>query len=254
MNSNPTKSALIQLTIVLLVSLSGAVAPAFADTDETPSSTPGLRPFKAEYALYHDNTKLGEVIRTLSQNDKGDYIFESISNTTGWVRLFVKDEIIERSVFTLVDGNPRPSSYLYDRHGGKKKRHVKLLFDWDKMKVTNIIDNDPWTMEIPAGTQDKLLYQLTMMLDLQAKERDFNYEVADGGRLKDYVFTFEGPEQIKTPLGRLDTVRLVRHKPDLTITIWLAPKLGYMPARIEQEEKKDGGDKLRLSIQSVIGR
>jgi len=56
--------------------------------------------------------------------------------------------------------------YFYERYGGRHNRQVKLIFNWKKLKVTNIINNDLWQMKVPEDTIDKLLYQLILMSDL----------------------------------------------------------------------------------------
>ncbi len=207
--------------------------------------------FSARYVLKRGGFKVGEVRRTLTAAKDGSYIYESLSKPTGLATLFVKDRIFERSTWRYVSRHPRPESYLYERTGGRKERHVKLLFDWNKGIVTNIIDNDPWKMRIPDLAQDKLLYQLTLMRDLQQGKKRLVYDVADGGKLKTYRFEILGKETVKTALGTVTALKLHRRKKDKTITIWCAIDFNYLPVKIQQNGGSEG--KLRLYIDSVEG-
>ena len=106
-------------------------------------------------------------------------------------------------------------------------------------------------MHISPTTQDKLLYQLTMMLDLKAGRKKLQYEIADGGTLKDYEFNVIGEEEIDTPMGKLHTVKLERVNDVRHTTIWCAESLEYLPVRIEQVEKDNAS--LAMLIHEVTG-
>jgi hypothetical protein len=159
------------------------------------------------------------------------------------------DYIDESSVWDLVEGRPRPLKYQY-HHSGRKKgdRHAVLDFDWTKGIVTNRINNDPWTMKVPTGAQDKLLYHYTMMRDLKAGRPVLSYEVADGGELKNFTFKRLGTETVNTALGRLQAEKLERIHGSRRTVIWCAPALDYMPVRIEQHKE---GDKVTMEIREL---
>ncbi len=205
--------------------------------------SPAIPAFTAHYELLRNGKmKVGEVKRTTAIQENGAITFESYSKTTGLAALFIKDKITERTSFIL-DGNTiQPQDYLYDRKGGKRSRVVKLNFDWAKKSVTNAINGEPWQMEISPGTQDKLSYQLQLMIDLQANLTAFNYPVADGGTLKEYRFTLLGEETIKTPMGKIETIKIKRERAadsKRKTTIWFAKSLHYLPVRIKQGKSDD---------------
>ncbi len=207
--------------------------------------------FSAEYVLKRNGVSLGNATRSLRTAGEGRYIFESVTYATGMIAWFVKDRIEERSIWTFHEGQVRPLEYVYNRHGGKKARRVKLLFDWGRGVVTNNIDGDPWRMDIPAGTQDKLLHQLAIMQDLKKGRTDLQYNVADGGRLKNYRFEVLGEEMMNTPLGKFKTVKIERLDDKRDTIVWCAPALNYLPVRLEQQETD--GSRLSMDIQSVKG-
>ena len=203
-----------------------------------------VREFTARYkADYHYNAGMllsANMERRLSRNPDGSYTFASKMEATGLLALLLSDNIEESSVWALVDGRPRPLKYQYHHTGRKQgdERHAVLDFDWKKGVVTNRINDDPWTMKVPTGAQDKLLYQYTLMRDLQAGRTAFAYDIADGGELKNFRFERAGTETITTPLGSLQTVKLQRLHGSRRDVIWCAVALDYLPVRIEQY--KDG--------------
>ncbi len=217
--------------------------------------SPTIPTFTAHYELLRNGKmKVGEVKRTTTVQENGAITFESYSKTTGLAALFIKDKITERSTYIL-DGNTiQPQNYLYDRKGGKRSRVVKLNFDWTNKNVTNAINGAPWQMEISPGTQDKLSYQLQLMLDLQAGLTQFDYPVADGGTLKAYRFTLLGEETIKTPMGKIETIKIKRERAadsKRKTTIWFAKSLRYLPVRIKQG--KSDKEFVTLEIKKVEG-
>ena len=218
---------------------------------QTAVAEPLPRSFSASYEFSRNGLNVGYVKRNLHVSSDGGYTFESVSEATGFISLFVRDKIFEHSIWTYANNRPRPSQYVYRRDGGRKERHVKLNFDWQEGVVTNTINDDPWQMHIPPDAQDKLLYQLTLMIDLKAGKQNLHYEIADGGTLKDYEFVILGQEKIDSPMGELDTVKLERVNDVRHTTIWCAKSLDYLPVRIEQVEKDNS--RLALLIHDVTG-
>ena len=75
------------------------------------------------------------------------------------------------------------------------------------------------------------------------------FAVADGGKLKHYLFDAVGPEIVRTARGQFNTVvvqrRQAEHNPRRT-QLWLAPRLHYLPVRIRHTERDEGVFELRL--------
>lgn len=210
-----------------------------------------LSPFKAAYTLSRAGVSVGTVLRTLRRENNATYVYESQSQTTGMMSVFLKDRILERSHWHVVNDTMRSLSYVYERSGGSKQRNVHLAFDWQNRIVTNDVDGDTWKMSIPDGAMDKLLYQIAVMRDLRAGKAKLAYEVADGGKLKTYEFHIEGDDLIETALGTLKTTRVTRNRDDRVTTIWCAVDYQYLPVQIEQVEENHG--LLRLTIESLEG-
>lgn len=134
-----------------------------------------------------------------------------------------------------------PLHYLYTRRGLGRDRTAELTFDWSKNSVTNKVQKTTWQMDIAQKVQDKLSYQIQLQQDLLSGKQNFSYQIADGGRLKEYKFTTVGEELLDTPLGKVNTVKVKRSREnDARITYaWLAKDWNYLLVRLQQEEKGD---------------
>jgi hypothetical protein len=230
-------------TALFLLCVSQALAGEEAKQPRLPES------FSVTYVLTKGPLTLAEMTRKLYQNKQGHYVFESYSKPVGYARWFTDSTLLEKTEWIYHGNQLRPLFYSYDRKSSKRERHVHLSFDWEKMRVTNNINNEPWTMKIPEGTLDKLLYHLAVMYDLERGKRALSYQVADGGTLKDFKFIDLGNETIKTPLGTFDTVKL-KYTGKRETLLWCAKELAYLPVRMTQDDK---GISLTMKIKSVSG-
>lgn len=196
-------------------------------------------PFTAEYKVTKGIMSVGTTTRKLQHHGNGYYTFESITKPGGIAKLFTSGQVVERSNWRWMDNKLIPQEYDYD-NSGDQKRKVKLIFDWEKNEVTNIINGDPWTMELEEDTLDKLIYQLAVMYDLSDGVKQLSYKVADGGKMKTYTIEIAGEERLVTELGTFNTIKVVRTYNERTTIMWCARELQYLPARIEQRKNDDG--------------
>jgi hypothetical protein len=200
-----------------------------------------LPEFKASYELTRGSMKIGNSTIELSTGANGSYTYKSRSWPVRWVAWFLKDKLYETSRGKLTDAGIRPDHYTYKRTGGRKEREANLTFNWQTMRVQNDVEDSKWEMDIPAGTLDKLVSQLGMMHALARGDTDITFNIADGGKLKEYRFRVVGQETLETPAGTFETVKITRLRDDnkRETFIWCAPSLHYLPVRIWQREKDD---------------
>jgi len=196
--------------------------------------------FSANYSIHMNGFQAGELKRSLSTNVDGSRTFKSVSQAKGVFAFFKPDLIEEMTVWTYHLKGIRPTSYLYQRTGGKKEKFLKLNFDWHNNTVHIDDHKHPWTLAIETNTLDKLVYQLNLMADLADNKTQFSYRIADGGKLKTYKIDILSEETITTPLGTIKAIKLIRHR-DKTkgrqTILWCAPALNYLPIMLEHTEK-----------------
>ncbi|TCK08613.1 DUF3108 domain-containing protein [Marinobacterium mangrovicola] len=206
--------------------ISAALAPAVsADT---------LTPFRATYTANLDaGVELNaNAYRELRQQDDGTWIFDSTADA-------VVARQHEASHFTYSDDQIQPLKYRYERKLLGRERLVDLKFNWAKSRVTTTVEEKPWSMKIPDGTQDKLSYQLQLRLDLAAGKKELVYEVADGGLLSEYRFRVIGEETVETPAGKFNALKVERVRGEdakRTTHLWFAPELEYLIVKLYQVE------------------
>lgn len=221
------------LTGILLVQCMALSASASADAQ--------VPVFTAMYTLTRGDMTVGTRQLKFSRDLPGEYEFVSTTETAGIAAIFKNDKIHESSLGTYDGEEIVPRLYAYQHTGKKKDRQVKIKFDWDENMATNIIGGKRWSMPIVNGTQDKLIYLISMMKDLMNNHRQFQYRIADGGKLKTYRFIILGKENITTPIGEYSAIKIkrIRKNNKRNTLIWCAERLNYLPIKIEQR-KKDG--------------
>jgi Protein of unknown function (DUF3108) len=205
----------------------------FAETKLAEPITKAPITFDNEYKakLYGFNITVNSRLSNIADND-----YELVFNVDALI-----GSIKEKSHFQWnpLTATIKPIDYTYRRTGLGKSKSAELLFDWKNKSVTNKVDNSSWTMDIEKNVQDKLSYQAQLQLDLMKGLNNFSYQIADGGRLKEYKFTIESEEILDTPLGKVNTVKVKRSRDnDERITYaWLAKEWSYLLVRLQQEEK-----------------
>ena len=192
--------------------------------------------FTAYYEVIKSGITVGETKRSVYPLSEDTFIFRSETNPRGIASWLSSARVVEKSIWKFTNNEIRPLEYSYKNTSGDKIRHVKLLFDWAKMRVTNIINGDPWHMALVPGLQDKLLYQLQMMQDLASGANQLKYSVADGGRIKEYSLEILGNEPLEISLGRFATTKLKRSTDTRTTIWWCAEELRFLPIKIQQEK------------------
>ncbi len=150
-----------------------------------------------------------------------------------WMRLN------EWSEFEVVEGKTiRPLSYHYTRKGLGTDRPIHIYFDYENGVINASKGDKKYQMPLQPGTLDKLSYQVQMQMDLlsQPDAPELSYTVANHDRLKDYMFSFQQRETIKTGLGTLEAIVYARTNKDKTTEIWLSPVQYFLPVKIQQTE------------------
>jgi hypothetical protein len=213
---------------------------------ETAKPEPSL--FRAVYKADYKGLPISaKGIRELRRTEDGHY--ELSSKATA---LFAS--ITETTEFKISGNSFIPLEYQYHRSGIGRKRDAVLNFNWEENTVLNNVQNKPWTMDVPVGALDKLLYQFKLREDLRAAYENqqpwptLSYVIADGGKLKNYEFEVLGEEEIATPVGNLKTIKAtrVRDSRDRESTFWLAPEYDFLLVKFQQLEADGDGFELLL--------
>ena len=203
--------------------------------------------FTAHYTLSRSGIIVGETIRTLSPAPNGEFIYQSVAHATGLLARFLKDEMTERSRWVYQDDSIRPLNFLTQRHGGRKERITRQVFDWEKRVATHTSNGSSSQLPLPPNTQDKLSYQILLMHDLKKGLKKLEYIIAESDKTKIYRFVIMGEEILTTAIGTLRTLKIRRIGDERNTTVWCAIDRHYLPVKLEQHTDGDGHLELKIA-------
>ncbi len=201
------------------------------------ASAQPMQPFTANYDLLRDGKLIGKAEIALIMGKDG-WQFSNKSEGTEGLAGFAGVKIEETSTFRWQDDAPETMHYHFFQKAAWKKKNRNIDVDHDAKRINASIDDSAKPLEYAPGTIDRNLVVLALGTDLKAKATTLEYRVADKHAVDTHRYKISGNENIDTKRGRFDTIRVerIRDKPGRTTTTWIAPKLGYIPARIVQTE------------------
>lgn len=213
-------------------------------------AAPGLGPLESRYSVAWGSTALGDAVVTLTPlAEKGCYRYESVTQPIALVR-WVYGSPRETSLYCVRDGEVRVSHFEYV-NDKRAKDNFTLDFDWSARKVKMLKRGVVSERELPPLAYDRFAIQRAVrdwvLANLDKKPEPREFVMVDDGRIVTYKFAVIGTENVETPTGTFETLRVERiDNPNKTIRSWLAPKLDYEPVKIERIE--NGEVKMRMLL------
>lgn len=217
------------------------------------SLKPGdLAPFEVEYEVGNNLISAGTATLQLSQ--EGELWNYSLNTKPrGVFKLAGKGRISESSQFLAVQADDesvqlQPQSYTY-RQDDERRRAVDATFDWDANTITHVYRGNEVTESIEEPVLDRLTVTLLIMNALRHDFTQAQLPVYDTDKIKHVEFVNDGMEELKTPLGKVNTHRVINRNASggsRETTTWFAPSLDYLPIKIEH--RKRGELVARLSL------
>ncbi|OUD15456.1 DUF3108 domain-containing protein [Thioflexithrix psekupsensis] len=199
--------------------------------------------FTAHYSVYLKGLPVGKGVRRFYSQGE-NYVFETQTETSGIAALFRGDVIMERSLFSqTASGLIQPLRYEYKHARKKNPRHDLIEFDWTNGVANNTIVGQEWSVPLSEGVLDNMLYQLVLMQQLAAGERDLSFKVAYKGEVRTYTPRFLGEEAVNIGAQQVNTLKYQRISDDgkRQTTLWCAPQWHFLPIKVEHVEKGDAG-------------
>ena len=207
-----------------------------------PETANALVPYQASYTLFRKGNELGKGQRKLEKTEDGYHL--SSSSNIKW--MFLSDTRKENSAFTIKDGIFTPDNYHYIRTGTGRDREEHITFE--KEAIKSIYKNNKESFKPIQHTFDPLLYQLALRRDLIKENKILSYHMVKRCKETQYTFKRLGTETIKTPMGRIEAIKLQRVRENSTrnTLIWIAPSLNYTVVKMTQF--KDGAEQADLQL------
>ena len=151
-------------------------------------------------------------------------------------------------------GQLGPRGLQPERFVDRARRERITEFDQDAGLVRTEAGDHGLAM--PGGTQDRLSVFIQLAIELSALPQppgpgdSWTLPVAASREIERWTFDWRGTEELELPSGRLLTWHLERQPlqaGETRVEIWLAPELGFMPARLRlQQENGDSMDQRLL--------
>lgn len=242
------KKALCYYTSILLLSSS-----TFAQQqgEKSPEKSIELPAFKAEYTILHKSSPVGTGIRELKYLTDGSVHY---SYTTDIEWLIFSDKRHEESFIQLNENQAMPTRYIYTREGTGRDKSFEWTYDIANNKATDVKKDKTHLVRFPKNIQDKLSYHLQNRIDLieNPEQKHFVYPViSTSGSIKNYVYQYDGTEEIMLPYGLVKTIRLKREvveKKRVTYA-WFAPELNYLLVKLYQA--KGGNEQFEAQLNKI---
>jgi hypothetical protein len=218
------------------------------------AADPSLIPYTAVYSVEYKGKDLGTSEFKLTYDAGRDvYEFSSQVQAKGFLKLARPNPVIERSEFRSAGNRLVPIEFWYEDGSRKGDGNLHIAFDWDRHVATVTGENGRREVALQDGALDRATIEVALMRDLNANGKPGHYLLADEDDVKPYDFTDAGETTTATGLGPITTRAFAQHRENSSraTTIWVAPKLRYLPARIER--RKDGEVQTAFTLSSVQG-
>ncbi len=193
----------------------------------------------------------GNLTLELKRSGGDAYHYSSSSVPRGMFRMALPDSI---SQATHVPHHRWPRGAVRVPRQRREGAARRLIFDWERKRVTGVAREKTVDLELLEGTQDPLSLQIASLRNLATGTLQTTVRLVDADKIKDYELNREGTAQIETGLGKLDTVIYTSKRAggDRLTRTWVAPALGYLPVKGERLR----GTKLEftMTIESVDRR
>lgn len=233
------RTARTSLLAVLL--LLGQVLLLSAVAADEPRDGPRLPPFTASYEAQAMGNTLNARI-TLNHEDVHTRMAMD-AHVSGFLRVLGRFELNREA---LMNANNDMGLQLVTSRSRevtpRRERKVETRFDWDEDRAIGHVNNERFDLEVPPHTLDFLgsLYFMMQRLeagDLTDKGDGEVVQTLERDRLRQYRFEYVGTETITSPMGQIETVRVVRKSQDsdIELSAWFAPALSHVPVRFDYE-------------------
>ncbi|MEM7543742.1 MAG: DUF3108 domain-containing protein, partial [Pseudomonadota bacterium] len=130
-----------------------------------------------------------------------------------------------------------PQRYTRTRSKGKKTKTWVVNFNYESQVVDSKGHNFEVSYPLVGELLDRMIYQLQIAVDSKFASQRERYGIADRRKRKEYLVERLAAEKLETVLGPLATERIERRKNDQQKTVfWLAPKLHWLPVKVEHQD------------------
>ena len=219
--------------------------------------TGDIAPFEVVYEVGNNLITAGTARLSLSK--EGDLWNYSLNTKPrGVFKLAGKGRITEQSILKLAEKDNaielQPQVYQF-RQDDEKRRAIDASFNWEDSSISYTYRGVETKENFSEPVLDRLSVTLVIMNALRYDFDKAQMQIFDHGKVKAVAFINDGAEVLKTPLGMIDTIRVINRNAtggSRETTTWFAPSLDFVPIKIEH--RKRGELVARLSLIKLENR
>ena len=204
---------------------------------------------KATYAGTMNGMPVG-VINEAFEADGGAYRIVSETKPVGLAVLVQRQPLRFASRGEVTRDGLKPA-HFEARRTPTDAPQITADFDWPQGQLTLRHNGRTESHPIGAGTQDRLSIMYQFMFMRLDRARQVEFAMTNGRKLDRYRYRITPDVEIDTPLGRLETLHLVKERePGDTVTeVWVSPQHHNLAVKMVNVEKD--GVRLEQLIQSI---
>lgn len=186
----------------------------------------------ASYDVFRSGFHIAVVQETFEKNG-ARYRIVSESTPAGLLARFVRTHVKALSSGAVTPAGLRPEQFEYGRLDDASK-NVSATFDWQAGQLHMAFDGRNETIALPQDTQDRVSLMYQFMFLPAERFGKLAFHMTNGRKIEPYRYQLAGAGPIDTPLGTLNTLRLVKQREpgDNAVEVWLAPERNYIPVRL----------------------
>jgi hypothetical protein len=187
---------------------------------------------KASYDVFKDGLHIAITEENFEKS--GDkFRIVSDSNPAGLLAMFVRTKVKVESSGTINSSGLKPDKLDYGRLDDASK-NVSAAFDWRANELRLNFDGRSETLPLAPGTQDRLSVMYQFLFLTPEKVRVLEFPMTNGKKIEHYRYELAGTEDLDTPLGRIKTLHLVKHRDpgENGTEVWLAADRNLFPVKL----------------------
>lgn len=199
----------------------------------SPSSF-ALVPFQADYQFSYNGKNVGSATRLLQQhNNQWIYAFSAVARAGGMA------SATETSRFNYSQGKITSLAFKRTSKILIHNSSLEINFNGANKQIETKKDKKARSFAWRADVLDELNAELQVREDLKKNALKTNYYIADAKEIDARRFIRQGTEQVKTPAGTYNAIKVVMQhsKPERSTIFWLAPQLDYLPVKVTHKDE-----------------
>ena len=233
------------MRLLLFMLLSLAALPHWVRAEALPAV------LELQYSVSVGMAQLGSLLTELRRDGEG-YQVRSETRAEGMASILLGGSLRENCRFTVTDDHLQPNLYEVVREG-RRAYQRSATFDWGSGQI-RFSHGEEIAIPDDGYVVDNCSVPFAFMVSGSAVFDRQNLHVVGGKRIRHYESVKVVHEDLETPLGQLDTIRIEQRrvgKPERTLTIWVAPDRRNLPVKIVEQRKSRTTTMMLRSVSGI---